>query len=481
MKTQMMNFDLPAVADFMKSKKRYAAFVTTDDLKEQQLHIYNQISRFVNESRGGFFVFLGYAGTGKSYLINKYVEHYLAQNRTHQVCVTAPTNKAVRVSMNFAQYYHSNLSYRTIHSLLGLKEIIDDWGRQTFVRDPKAIANLNDIQLLILDEVSMLRDELFLHLPEYVAKGLKVIFVGDPCQINPIGAPEAMPLNPIVQKEYGMEVAQLTQIIRQTEGNPLIETTLAVRENIHRPVALPIKESKMVGNSGVVFLGQQDGNVLESVIEKYYTSDNYKANTDFVKVIAYTNKAVQEMNYHIRKYVFNNPLTKIVIGEKLLADKPIIYDMDKKIMFTTGDEFTVKEFSIKSEVLEGLGTLNYYEAKVECLDYLLPRTETIRIIHEDSEKLQKDILDKLRQVALSRPPNSFFRKEAWGNYYDFLNYYADVRHCYAVTAHKSQGSTYDTAIVFEGNIDLQYNTLERNKLKYTAFSRPSRLLLVVNS
>jgi len=476
-----MNFDLPAVVDPAKIEKRYASTVDTSDLKPQQLIAFNKLHRFVTETSGGMIVLLGYAGTGKTRTINKFVEHYLSVNRSANVCMTAPTNKAVRVMQNFADYYHSNLSYRTIHSLLGLKEVIDDFGKQTFARDPKEPSKMEEVNLLILDEVSMLRDELFMYLPEYVAKGLQIVFVGDPCQINPIGAMESMPLNEIVRKEYGMEVIELTEIIRQAEGNPLIETTLTIRENMNRPDALPLKESKMVGNSGVAFFGGGDGNLLESILHKYYTSENFKVNSDFVKIIAWTNKAVHTMNMHIRNYVFDNPSQKIVVGERLLADKPIINELDQKILFTTNDEFIVRDLVIKSEAVDGLGELKHYEAQVECFDYKEPRKATIRIIHESSEDLHKKIIDQLRAVALSKPPGSFFRKEAWGNYFEFMNYYADVKHCYAVTCHKSQGSTYDTAIVFEGNIDMNRKTLERNRLKYTAFSRPSRLLIVVNS
>lgn len=479
-------FNLPPVVDRVERSKRYAAPVNLDVLKDQQREAFDKMWRFIQQSDGGFFRLLGYAGTGKTFVVDKLIEHYLNVYRSNWVLVTAPINKAVRVSRNMADYYHSNLHYSTVHSALGLKESFDDYGKQIFVQDKTKEPSIANYNLMFVDEVSMLTNELFHYLPEYVdKKGLKIIFIGDPCQAPPIGQIESLPLTDVTAKEFGIETAELTQIIRQAADNPIIQQTMALRENIHRPISIPIRTDNLTEKDGVVsgvkFLNTGDGQTLQTMLKALYRSDNFRQHSDFVKVVAWTNDTVNFMNNVIRKIIFGkNVSSKIVVGEQLLADTPIINEMDRKIMFTTNDEFVVRSFEIECEEIPGVGSLRYYKTEVECFDYSHPRRETIRIVHEDSEALYEKLCDQLRQIALGHKKGSWLAKQAWEEFFNFKDFFANVKYCYAITCHKCQGSSYDCAIVFEGNIDQNPRVLERNKLKYTAFTRPRRLLVIVN-
>jgi hypothetical protein len=74
------------------------------------------------------------------------------------------------------------------------------------------------------------------------------------------------------------------------------------------------------------------------------------------------------------------------------------------------------------------------------------------------------------------------RAKAWGDYYKFKNQFMllekvgevnkDFDYGFAITVHKSQGSTYDNVFVDEQDLNINRNNTERNKLKYVAFSRP---------
>ena len=55
----------------------------------------------------------------------------------------------------------------------------------------------------------------------------------------------------------------------------------------------------------------------------------------------------------------------------------------------------------------------------------------------------------------------------------------DLDYAYALSVHKSQGSTYDQVFVDEANINLNKIHTERNKLKYVAFSRPRYLATIL--
>ena len=83
--------------------------------------------------------------------------------------------------------------------------------------------------------------------------------------------------------------------------------------------------------------------------------------------------------------------------------------------------------------------------------------------------------NKLKKTAIETRG----KNKSWIKYYDFLRRYADVSYAYAITAHKSQGSTYETAFVLEDDIDVNPNVVERNRIKYTAYTRSSKKLYVV--
>jgi ATP-dependent exoDNAse (exonuclease V) alpha subunit len=56
---------------------------------------------------------------------------------------------------------------------------------------------------------------------------------------------------------------------------------------------------------------------------------------------------------------------------------------------------------------------------------------------------------------------------------------AQVKYNYAITAHKSQGSTYENVIVIEPDIDANSKIVERNRIKYVAYTRAKSLLFIV--
>ena len=71
------------------------------------------------------------------------------------------------------------------------------------------------------------------------------------------------------------------------------------------------------------------------------------------------------------------------------------------------------------------------------------------------------------------------RDRSWLDYYDFLRNFADISYGYSITCHKSQGSTYNTTFVLEDDIDVNLNVVERNRIKYTAYTRSSKKVYIL--
>jgi len=139
----------------------------------------------LNILKSGKNVFItGSAGTGKTYLLNKYTR-YLKERRVYPTIV-APTGIAA-----------SHLGGQTIHSFfsLGIRESIDE-GYVEFLMDKKYLkTRFSKLKLLIIDEVSMVSPELFSSM-DLILRGFKgtdapfggvqVVISGDFFQLPPV-------------------------------------------------------------------------------------------------------------------------------------------------------------------------------------------------------------------------------------------------------------------------------------------------------
>jgi hypothetical protein len=279
--------------------------------------------------------------------------------------------------------------------------------------------------------------------------------------------------------------------MRQKEGNPIIESSVKIRKNIGNSNSGISPENKInqIGE-GVEFVNLNSPESRSSfrvILEKYFKSDRFKDDPEYCKIIGWRNKTISSMNDLVRKVIYGEEAlsSKILIGEKLIANSPIL-EKDT-IIFNTNDEFTVESFEVETEDLRFKVSdhpdddpypisLKHYEALVSYLDEdddLVKRT--IRILHEDSEEEFK----KLANILKLRAINKKGKDKSWLVYYNFLRRYADVNFSYSISAHKSQGSTYNTVFLLEDDIDVNWNIIERNRIKYTAYTRSSRKLYVI--
>lgn len=469
------------------SQRRFVQEPDTSTLTSEQSEAFKGMVEFVENPEEKLFLLEGYAGTGKTYLISMFVEWYLA-TKNKKVAMTAPTNKAVKVLKGSGAYQDPNLHYSTIHSLLGLKERIDGYGNQLFVQDNMEDASAGEYDLIVIDEVSMLQDDLLVGskvttgLFEYARMfNLKLLFVGDPAQIPPIGRENCLPFREEDRQKYGIKRYTLTDIVRQSKGNPIIQVTLEVRNALGRDVVLPIREDNYNPDNltGVFFMDYELKDEFNMLLREYFTSEEFKNDADFAKIVAYRNATVDAFNQKVRRMIYGKDVGKICIGEKLIANKPIISDLDDSVIFTVNDEFEVVDFQVTEGNYKG-AELTYYEATVEEKNFMGSKTKVIKIIHERSAEDYELILEHLKELALQERKGSWEAAAKWKDFFAIQKFFADVNYNYAITGHKSQGSTYANVFVLESDIDVNRKIKERNRIKYTAFTRPSERLFIVS-
>ncbi len=428
-------------------------------LNNEQLKIFNAITKI---PFGSFSQTLlsGYSGTGKSFLVTKIIEFFISQNMFIRVGITAPTNKAVRVLKNLSSicHTHSQVEFNTLHSLLGLKRVITIDGNEEYKADFNG-GTISDFDIVLVDEVSMLDNNLYnTLLSEAKINNIMLLFIGDRGQIPPVNGGESVLFTNNLENNFN-----LIDIIRQADGNPIINIAQKIRKNE------PFKEEMVLdkNNDGIIFLKINTETLL---LEKFFNSKNFEQNPNFVKVLAWTNKAVDYYNDKIRGIIYGDKLGRLCIGEKMVCNKPIS-DGKNKVLLNNNDEFEVISYQIKTEN-KGL-KLSYYS--VDIISEGAPYT--INVLAEKSEEKYREELLKLKEKATK--DTSMNRRNSWIKYYKLLDKYADVKYNYALTVHKSQGSTFDNAIVISCDIIRNTDINERNKLLYTAVTRAKNKLFLI--
>jgi exodeoxyribonuclease-5 len=455
-------------------------------LNEEQTAAYLALREYIQQKNhpDAMKLLEGYAGTGKTFVISKLIKEIVLMMHLG-VAVTAPTNKAVKVLRTAANYQHQLIVYKTLHSLLGLKEHIDDrTGVQSFIpsRDPEDSPLVDEIRVLIVDESSMMPDDLLEMLLPYVEEhGLKIIFMGDPVQIPPVNKTDSYVFMEHKRKELRIGRHVLSQVVRQKEGNPILELATAIRMNYKSP-SLPYEiNTRISKNSGTVLLDRMDRDTILKIFNHFFNCDPFKENSDFMKIIAWTNDTVDILNNNVRTILYPEGKTKIMVGEKLIADEPITLETPsgKEILYTTNDEFEVESYTVDQMNLFGKFIVKFYNTRVFSFDERdRKRVKEIRIVHEESDPVFKELKDYMIKDAKNET-DKWKRVDKWKVFYATIRKFASVKYNYAITCHKSQGSTYENAMIIDSDISKNRKVEERNRIRYVAATRAKNLLFIV--
>jgi len=473
---------------------------STDTLIGGQVEAYNNLIRFTH-SGDNMYCFEGVAGAGKSFCINMFLEEMI---HTHGsvICACAPTHKAKVVLQQMAEFQSDNLDYNTIHSLLGLKPIVTASGEEKFVKDSNNKNKVGDYDYIIIDESSMLDDILFAYLLEELDKHahLKIIFVGDNKQLPPVNHVSSAPMDPDRRDKYEIQHSLLTDIVRQKGTNPIITLSKDIREGKFEPKTTINDEG-----CGVVLVESKD---YKKVLKKLFTSGQYDKNPNYCRVVAWTNACVKEFNHNIRKMIYQGKiedhvrmlrdeglddkliadqlrdiypfyrggrmnLPNYVVGDKLIADKPIFHpECEKTIVFQTNEELLVQDIVLDTRLY--LGEMYHcYVATVKNL--YTGKIEEIEMIHEDSQLLFERNLDTLRKKALAvDPKNTRERVRRWKIFYSLDKRFARLKYAPCLTTYKSQGSTYENIVIIVP--DIMNNRKNREMLQhlYVGLTRASK-------
>lgn len=404
-------------------------------LTDDQQNAVNALTSFLATDNEPAFVLEGYAGTGKSTLVSYILDNIQKILATikimdpsypdYRIELTATTNKAAE-----------NLSLmtghevRTIHSYLGLRVQTDYKTRETKLVPTKHTKQENI--LLFVDEASYIDRDLLRLINDSFVKS-KIIFIGDPAQLIPVKSNNA----PVFFANYPK--ASLTKVMRQAEGNPIIQLATQFRETVN---TLKWKNFTPDGQF-VVYLPRD---AFDNAVVKEFTNPKWSSKSS--KVLAWTNKRVQEYNQALTKLM--NGKTTFDVGDYAQCNS--FYQSGKSSIKT--DELVLITAVSEPVLLHGVSG-HYYtlngNIKAFCPDLILEKKALL-----SKAKKEKDyaLLHEIEEVWI------------------------DLRTVYACTINKSQGSTYDRVFVDLDDIKKCTSGEAMARLLYVGCSRPRHQLIL---
>lgn len=404
----------------------------------------------------------GYAGTGKTFLLA-----HLLQRYDGTVALAAPTHRAKREMANsLAAYGIEREEPKTLHALLGLRPHEDlVHGILRFRRLGHARNPLEDYDLVILDEASMVSQEVIDNFLQLLAEDQSLLCIGDPAQLPPVKA-----------KSHSLfdtadAVFELREVLRHQ--GPILELATRTRAlDRGRPPISPDPPALLTMPSE------------ETWLEAFLAEVEVTGNDGRCVALAYTNQTVDELCRLTRTRLYGEDASAFVAGERLLAVDPIQAPRESPskpgdILANTNDELVVLGAKRKLLDLPGDGDLGCPPAFVWMLEVAGPDGEFTFETLSSSERGELDAsIQRLTQLA---------KDDQWQfKYWNGIRAWRQqclprVRSAAATTIHKSQGGTYDSVFVHLPDLDRCRNLQTLNRLAYVSFSRASRRLICLGA
>lgn len=462
------------------------------ELTTQQNKVFEQIKAFLNND-ASVFILRGYAGTGKTTMV-KVIADYIRQKRL--LVMMAPTGRAARVlsaktgykatTIHKAIYEKADVIYKNV------KDVAESEFKFIFpIHEDERGGNV----VAIVDEASMvcsrkIEHELFVFGTDNQMKDLltyvrpdfggKVIFVGDPVQLPPVGESVSNALRAEYFQKQGLKVvvAELTEVLRQNGASMILKNAMMIRNLL-----------KTDKRNQLVFEEQKDD--VETVpselfLEKYLNYRKRAGRHDSV-VICYSNKSASKYNRDIRIALYGENASLMV------NDILLITQNNYRLNLMNGEFVPVLSIGARIQqsapVYVQIGgkkqrvviTLNFIQVTVPdglgnpmlcmLLEDLLTSDKTTISIDENRALY---INFRMRHPELKQGTKAFAEALLSDEYYNAIR----AKYGYAVTGHKCQGGEWGKVFVdYAGRTGLDDDSL---RWAYTATTRAQKTLYITN-
>ena len=446
----------------------------------EQENVLNLLAGFLLRPSGDtVFLLKGYAGTGKTSLVSALVR---TLDGLQQKCVLlAPTGRAAKVFSGYA----GHPAY-TIHKKI--------YRQRSFSGDMGSFAlndNLTTHTLYIVDEASMIANEgslsgtafgtgrLLDDLVHFVysGQGCRLLLLGDTAQLPPVGEDLSPALFAEALRGYGLDVveAELTQVVRQGGESGILWNATRLRRLIADDECWSLPKVRVTGFADIRVL---PGDELVDALEHCYSADGM----DETIVICRSNKRANIYNNGIRAQLLWRE-EELESGDLLMVAKNNYYwtEREKQSDFLANGETAVVRRVRRTRELYGFRFADVALVFPDCNDLELEATVLLDTLHSDSPSLARADQERLFNAVLEDYADlprkaERMKKLKTDPYYNALQ----VKYAYAVTCHKAQGGQWKNVFLDQGYLSEEYLTPDYFRWLYTAFTRATGTLYLVN-
>ncbi len=470
------------------------------ELTSHQHAALQAIQAFV-EGPADCFVLEGGAGTGKTTLMAALAGWLKAQYRPH--AFLAPTGRAARILGD-----KTGVDATTIHGCIYAFERLNVFEEAETKNDPGLRLRFGlkkddpGAMVFVVDESSMVGDvddkqdvlrfgsgRLLADLIEYTRlgrpgrvgsdPGAKLLFVGDPAQLPPVGQKLSPALSAdYLKQEFGLSCSgfELIEVHRQAAGSVILERASAIRDSIEAKRF----NTFSLNASGDALLAEQIPESVQRVVDAYRQGGGSSV------LITYTNAKALELNRSVRGRLWGEEFADIRAGDQLLVNRNShrcgLYNGDLvRVLDVTAEPVRRTVYMKGVEPVDlsfRQATVAYRSAngevrKIDCL--LLENLLSSKERALSPEEQRALLVDFSQRFPKLKPGTSEFgaaiRVDPWFNA-------LQVKYGYALTCHKAQGGEWDTAVVnFEAGRGAHNEDFFR--WAYTAVTRAKRTLVTI--
>ena len=444
------------------------------DPTSKQDQIITDISNFVATiGNRSIFMLKGYAGTGKTTVVSTLVRSLPVLGK--RSVLMAPTGRAAKVLSRYSKKPAS-----TIHKKIYW--IRTNKSGNTFITLKE---NTHNNTIFIVDEASMIADNpekgfgkrsLLDDLIEYVYDGYdcKLILIGDTAQLPPVNLEISPALDEkSIEDYYKKQVIckELNQVVRQKKKSLILKNATDIREQITKTnYCYP----KLATNTEVIRLN--NGEDLQDALESAYNNEGVNNTT----VLCRSNRRANLYNQQIRAKIRWQE-NEISTGDMLMVVRNNYYWLNnnsKAGFIANGDILEVLEIR---EKIERYG-FRFAKASIQMIDY--PEEKVLDVIllldilsSENPAMTYEQYQQLYKEVGLDYKGEKKIKKRIKED--QFFNA-LQIKFAYAITCHKSQGGQWKNVF-----IDLGYfreDMLDKSYLRwlYTALTRSSKKLYLIN-
>ncbi len=418
----------------------------------------------------------GYAGTGKTTLIKSLVKTLSALKQ--KSVLLAPTGRAAKVLTAYSGH-----PAWTIHKKIYRQKSGSD-GLGEFVLD----RNLHKQTCFIVDEASMIGDrspntffgsgDLLRDLVDYVEAGSKcrLVLVGDTAQLPPVG----LDMSPALSRErlesfgYRVREIELTDVVRQAEDSGILHNATSIRNLITDGLEDYPRFNFDAFPDITMISGAELLETISASYDRYGTSDTI--------VVTRSNKRANKFNAGIRSQILWRE-EQLSPGDLLMVVKNNYFwkDEDKRIDFIANGDIIRVEKVLSTEEVHGHKFAIILISLPDYKDIEMEVKVLLDVIDLEAPSLNYDQQKTLYlSVAEDYPDEPSKRKVAekisTDPYYNALQ----VKFAYAVTCHKAQGGQWKSVFLDQGYFTEEMLSLDYLRWLYTAFTRASEKLYLVN-